>query len=577
MAFTPKIWQPNDEITSAHLNRIEKGIANGNNSASTVEANTFTELQTFSAGANGNLNGNAATSTRLKEPVMINGTNFDGSSNLEIHAPSINTLFDKYSNNFHFQMPDVGFMNDIQSAFYRNGLWHLYFLYNADSRLDSDGNQTGGNGTEWYHVTTADWVKWNYEGVAIHKYKTNWGDVATGTIFEDVGNYFGKGQNTLIALATGYGGDKGQNTMAYYSTDNGYNFTALQSEPVLKNGQPDGTYPDFRDPFLFHMDNKWIMYMAEGAKFGVYVSDNPTSGYAYKGSYNAPNSLLECPNLFVMNIDGDKNNQKWVLFYGGNGGDETSTGTFASVGHLDNNYVFVPEQENIRIDRGPDFYGSKVFADTSVSDVNDHVLSVGWVGNWGYSTMVPNDGRMGNGSLTRSIKLHKTDNNYWFSNDILGIVQDYLDNPIIGNNLTSNIALPMFKGDAFYFKLRLKDMSNYKGKAGVEFYGNGYDAEFTFDFSAMTCTVVHRYCSDFTKNAAFSKDRVFPIFMSNMTDVWLEFYVDRTTIEHLTADRQVYTMAKYPRGRSRERIAITSSTDIKFDYEYYQIINERRD
>lgn len=42
MAFTPKIWQPNDEITSAHLNRIEKGIANGNNSASTVEANTFT-------------------------------------------------------------------------------------------------------------------------------------------------------------------------------------------------------------------------------------------------------------------------------------------------------------------------------------------------------------------------------------------------------------------------------------------------------------------------------------------------------------------------------------------------------
>ena len=119
-------------------------------------------------------------------------------------------------------------------------------------------------------------------------------------------------------------------------------------------------------------------------------------------------------------------------------------------------------------------------------------------------------------------------------------------------------------------------MSNYKGKAGVEFYGNGYDTEFTFDFSAMTCTV-HRYCSDFTKNAAFSKDRVFPIFMSNMTDVWLEFYVDRTTIEHLTADRQVYTMAKYPRGRSRERIAITSSTDIKFDYEYYQIINERRD
>ena len=65
--------------------------------------------------------------------------------------------------------------------------------------------------------------------------------------------------------------------------------------------------------------------------------------------------------------------------------------------------------------------------------------------------------------------------------------------------------------------------------------------------------------------------------MNKMSDVWLEFYVDRTTIEHLTADRQVYTMAKYHLGRSHERIAVVSASDIKFDYEYYQIINERSD
>lgn len=33
MNFIPKTWQPKEEITSAHLNRIEKGIANGNNRA----------------------------------------------------------------------------------------------------------------------------------------------------------------------------------------------------------------------------------------------------------------------------------------------------------------------------------------------------------------------------------------------------------------------------------------------------------------------------------------------------------------------------------------------------------------
>jgi len=246
MTYTPTNWRSNDVLTSQKLNKIEQQL------------------------------------------LKVSEDN-------QIQVDSINSIFDTYSNKYHFGMPDIGFMNDIQSGFYRKGIYHLYFLYNGDSRLDPEGNQKGGNGTEWYHVTTKDWVKWNYEGVAIHKYKTDWGDVATGTIFEDIGNYFGKGKDALVAFATGYGGAKGQNTMAYYSTDDGYTFEPLSSEPILRNGQPDGTYPDFRDPFIFHMDNKWIMYIAEGSKFGVYVSDNPTSGYAYTGAYIAPNGLLESP------------------------------------------------------------------------------------------------------------------------------------------------------------------------------------------------------------------------------------------------------------------------------------------
>lgn len=201
-----------------------------------------------------------------------------------MHPKAINQMFDVYSNKYHINMPINGFLNDVQGAFYRDGLWHMYFLYNEDAKYDSAGNQKGGNGTEWYHVTTQDWIKYTYEGVAIHKYKTDWGDVASGSIYIDFDNRFGKGNNAVIVFATAYGGDKGQNIMAYYSTDNGYSFQPIQEDPVMHHPTSDPN-TNFRDPYLFRMGNTWVMYMAEGDKIGMYTSSNPLSGYSYAGGY----------------------------------------------------------------------------------------------------------------------------------------------------------------------------------------------------------------------------------------------------------------------------------------------------
>lgn len=480
----------------------------------------------------------------------------------------INKYFDKYSNKYHVNMPDIGMMSDIQGGFYRDGLWHIYFLYNGDARFDSSGNNTGGNGTEWYHVTTADFVRWNYEGVAIHKYKTEWGDIATGTIYEDKKNEFGKGNNALIAFATAYGGDKGQNTMVYYSTDGGYNFVPLQTTPIMQH--PAGQ-SDFRDPFIFKQGSNWVVYMAEGNKFGVYVSSNPTSGYVYKGEYNAPNSILECPNLFQLNVNGDPNNKKWVIVYGGNGGDDMTTGTYMSVGNLDANYVFVPEQENIRLDMGPDFYGSKVWADSTSSDLSDHLLGAGWVSNWGYATQVPNAGRIGAMSMTREYKLLYFNSKYSLSQFFVGPVREYIDNPVLGSFTSKNIQLPMFKGDSFYFKLHLKNMSSYRGKATITINGYEYDTNVKFDFDANTITT-HRYNSSFNTNNVFSKDRTHVSTIQGMEDVWIEAYVDRTVVEFGFPDNTIYTEAKYPSGRSHENILFTSDTEINAEYEYYQVV-----
>ena len=310
-------------------------------------------------------------------------------------------------------MPDEGFLNDVQGAFFRNGLWHLYFLYNSDARYDASGNQVGGNGSEWYHVTTADWVQWNYEGVAIHKYKTEWGDVASGSIYVDSDNSFGKGEDAIIVFATAYCGDKGQNVMGYYSTDNGYNFLPLKTDPIIKHVGDAKT--DFRDPYLFKVNNTWILYMAEGDKFGIYTASSPLGEYRYVDGYYAPNVLLECPALFELDVNQDPNNKKWVLFYGGNGGKDSTTGTYASVGYLTDKYVFKPEHENIRVDYGPDYYRAKMFLNETKD--SSYVLGNAWMGNWSYATRVPNDGRFGSISLTRKISLFKANNKYYLKNE----------------------------------------------------------------------------------------------------------------------------------------------------------------
>ncbi|MCD7123263.1 hypothetical protein [Limosilactobacillus caviae] len=491
----------------------------------------------------------------------------DSLRNQNFNKTTINKIFDKYSNKFHINMPDNGFLNDVQGAFYRNGIWHMYFLYNADAKYNVNGDQIGGNGTEWYHVTTKDWVKWNYEGVAIHKYKTAWGDVASGTIYIDFDNRFGKGKDAVIVFATAYGGDKGQNVMGYYSTDNGYTFSPLQADPILRH--VGGSDTNFRDPYLFRMGDTWVIYMAEGDKFGIYTSNNPLSGYNYIDGYFAPHALLECPSLFKLNVNGDQNNQKWVLFYGGNGGDDATTGTYASVGYLTDKYVFKAEQENIRVDYGPDYYGAKMFSNEFNN--NDFVYSDAWLGNWGYATKVPNNGRIGAISTTRKITLRNENNKYTLNNEIVGVFPDYLDNPIVGTNLKTNTGLPMFKGDSFYLKFRIKDVRKLNENMTVKLVGNQYDSDMLFNFKDNNVKV-HRYNSSFNNNDIYGRDRIFSTNLDKENDLWIELLVDRTCIEMRLSNGDIFTMTKFPAGRSRENICVSADNTVDFDYEYYQIM-----
>ena len=51
--------------------------------------------------------------------------------------------------------PEKNWMNYPQKPFLLDGVWHYYYLYNAD--------YPDGNGTAWYHATSTDLVHWTDE------------------------------------------------------------------------------------------------------------------------------------------------------------------------------------------------------------------------------------------------------------------------------------------------------------------------------------------------------------------------------------------------------------------------------
>lgn len=296
-----------------------------------------------------------------------------------------NSPSDKYAQCFHIT-PKDGFMNDIQTAFFRNGVWHVYFLYNKDFA-------TGGNGTEWYHATTTDWIKFDHHGVAIEKYKDTWGDIATGCIFEDKDNKLGYGSNAVAAYVTRYG--EAQTTHLFISTDDGYSFKSYENNPIQHN---PGNNADFRDPFVFVQDNVFYMYLAEHEKFGIYKSDNGKD-FTYVSGINIENhGLVECPTLLEMKVYG-KEETKWVFCFGSNNW-ALSTGMHYQVGKLESG-VFISETEIRRLDYGPDFYAGKMFY---LEEGNKEVaMAIAWMGNWEYSKEVPHCGSVGCMSLPRVI------------------------------------------------------------------------------------------------------------------------------------------------------------------------------
>ena len=294
--------------------------------------------------------------------------------------------------------PEKNWMNDPQKPFFLDGVWHYYYLYNAD--------YPAGNGTAWYHSTSTDLVHWQDQGVAIDKYTNGLGDIWTGTAVVDADDTAGFGAGAVIALVTQQV-DGVQRQSLFASTDGGYSFESYEGNPVLDNPG----VADWRDPRVFWDENArhWVMALAEHDRIGFYTSPN-LRDWTYASDFvTAGLGVLECPDLFPMAVDGDPDDVRWVLLAGANGAAEgMTTGTTYWIGDWDGTTFTADGAGHQWLDHGADYYAAVTWDDTRLNAQErlNSRYSIGWMNNWAYADRFPTtDWHGGSDSVVRNIRL----------------------------------------------------------------------------------------------------------------------------------------------------------------------------
>ena len=294
--------------------------------------------------------------------------------------------------------PEKEWMNDPQRPFLLDGVWHYYYLYNAD--------HPEGNGTEWFHVTSTDLVHWKNEGVAIEKFKNGLGDIETGSAVVDTENTAGFGKDAVIAVLTQQ--DKGvQRQSLFYSTDKGHSFKSYDGNPVMDN--PGAEH--WRDPKIIRdeANGQWVMALAEGEKIGFYTSHD-LKEWRYASAFERKGlGILECPDLFQLDVDGDPAKRTWVLAASANGsGEGRTTGVAYWTGRWDGTRFTPADEQHQWLDAGSDFYAAVTWDDPRLPE-NERMASrkaIGWMNNWTYARKLPtSDWQGGADSLVRDIRL----------------------------------------------------------------------------------------------------------------------------------------------------------------------------
>jgi sucrose-6-phosphate hydrolase SacC (GH32 family) len=204
-------------------------------------------------------------------------------------------------------------------------------------------------------------------GDAIHP--DHLGTIFSGSAVIDVNNTAGfqtGDEKVLVCIYTSAGGrnpmSSGQpfTQSIAYSNDRGRTMTVYEGNPVL--GHINGGN---RDPkVIWHTPTaQWVMALyLDDHEMGFFTSKDLKS-WEFQSKIKC---FHECPELFALPVDGDKSNEKWIL-YGASG--------HYLIGHFDGK-EFKSETDAIDFQYGNCFYASQTF--TNIPESDGRRIQIAW-------------------------------------------------------------------------------------------------------------------------------------------------------------------------------------------------------
>jgi len=275
---------------------------------------------------------------------------FDSIYQADTYIGEENIYKEKLRPQFHFSSKR-GWNNDANGMVYYDGQYHLFYQHNPYGW--SWGNMT------WGHAISEDMIHWTELGDAIHPDRL--GTIFSGSAVVDVNNTVGfqtGDEKVIVCFYTSAGGtnpmSKGQlfTQSIAYRNDRGIRWKVYEGNPVAGNINGGN-----RDPkVIWHEPtNKWVM--------ALYLDDNTMGFLTSKDlkSWELQSRLKcfhECPELFALPVDGERNSKKWIL-YGGSG--DYLIGAF-------DGRQFTTEAGPIPFQHGNCFYASQTFSNIPVQD-----------------------------------------------------------------------------------------------------------------------------------------------------------------------------------------------------------------
>ena len=426
----------------------------------------------------------------------------------------------------------------------------------------------------WSHANSDDAVHWRRQPIALYPpYPDDPSDESgrwTGSAINDTG--------TLRLIFTDYTDtsvhpNATQEVISTADSSDGLTFPLYAGNPIIP--EPPADSPSgFRDPKVFFdpTDSTYKLVVGSGdttsGKIQLYQANSTSNlvswnylGVLIEGD-GTTGVMWECPNFFPLD-------DKWVLFYGGNGQNWWHVGSY-------NGSLFTIETTGL-LDAG-NIYASQMYIDSS-----DRRLLMGWMYNFNtpkYPTRV--NGYVGSTSITRELFLR--DDGGLGSRPIAEIAslangtattfdsQTITDTLPIGNSsqarLQMSIDLASTTAPSFTIKLFSSSaeatLLNYTVSSStltLDTTNAGYGQVSTWNTTTeLNYTEADQLIttnSSISTHGAFGRVVSWSMTVATSSDVLeLDILLDRTSLEIFAADGSALTAAIYPRYQESNQIEV---------------------